>query len=133
MRNAGLEQKEFARIMNNNLTISLNKLHFFAYHGLYTEEKKIGAEFEVNLSVSFQPEDKIAELDETVNYEKLYKLLKSEMQKQRELLETLAMEVTQAIHLSFPGIKKIEISIAKLQVPIVGFTGNVEVKYSKEY
>ena len=119
--------------MNNNLTISLNKLHFFAYHGLYAEEKKIGAEFEVNLSVSFQPEEKVTALDETVNYQKLYSLLKAEMKKPRELLETLVMEIVQAIHLSFSTIKKVEISITKLRVPVVGFTGNVTVKYSKEY
>jgi dihydroneopterin aldolase len=119
--------------MNNHLTISLNKLHFFAYHGLYSEEKKVGAEFEVSLSVAFQANDKITSLDETVNYEKLYALLKNEMQKPRELLETLVIEITQAIHLSFPAIKKIDISITKLQVPIVGFTGNVSVISSKEY
>ena len=119
--------------MNNNLTISLNKLHFFAYHGLYAEEKKIGAEFEVSLSVSFQPEDKVTALDETVNYQKLYSLVKTEMKKPKELLETLVMEVAQAIHLSFPLIKKIEISITKLEVPISGFTGNVAAKYYKEY
>ena len=119
--------------MNNNLAISLSKLHFFAYHGLYAEEKKAGAQFEVNLLVSFHPADKITALDETVNYEKLYELLKAEMQNPRDLLETLAMEITQAIHLSFPQVRKIEISIIKLQVPIIGFTGNVCVKYSKEY
>ena len=119
--------------MDNHLTISLNKLRFFAYHGLYAEEKKVGATFEINLSVSFSANDKITDLDETVNYEKLYALLKNEMQKPRELLETLAMEITQAIHLSFPSLKKIEITITKLQVPLVGFTGNVSVKYSKEY
>ena len=68
-----------------------------------------------------------------MNYQKLYSLLKAEMKKPRELLETLVMEVVQAIHLSFPAIKKVEISITKLRVPVVGFTGNVTVKYSKEY
>jgi dihydroneopterin aldolase len=119
--------------MNNHLTISLNKLHFFAYHGLYAEEKKVGAEFEVNLLVSFQPDAKITAMEETVNYQKVYSLLKAEMKKPRELLETLVMEVAQTIHLSFPIIKKVEISITKLQVPISEFTGNVAAKYCKEY
>ena len=119
--------------MNNHLAISLNKLRFFAYHGLYAEEKKIGAEYEVNLSVSFEPVDKITALEETVNYQKLYSLLKAEMKEPRELLETLVIEVAQAIHLLFPIIKKVEISITKLQVPISGFTGNVAAKYCKEY
>ena len=119
--------------MKETITIKLNRLHFFAHHGLYPEEKKVGAEFEVNLFVSFYPSDKITALDETINYEKLYRLLKEEMQKPRELLETFVMEVTQVIHLSFPSVKKIEISISKLQAPIAGFIGNVTVEYSKEF
>ncbi len=119
--------------MNNTLTISLNNLRFFAYHGLYAEEKKIGAEFEMNLEVSYHPAEKITALDETINYERLYQLLKEEMRKPRELLETLVMEIAQTVHSSFPLIKKIDISVTKLQVPIAGFTGNVAVKYSNTY
>lgn len=119
--------------MNDTFTISLNHLRFFARHGLYAEEKKIGAEFEVNLSVFFHPADVITDLNDTINYAKLYQLLKEEMQKPRELLEAFVMEVSQAIQLSFPSVKKIELSVSKLQAPIAGFTGNVEVKYSKEF
>ncbi|HWC52651.1 MAG TPA: dihydroneopterin aldolase [Chitinophagaceae bacterium] len=119
--------------MNNTITIKLNKLLFFAYHGLFPEEKKIGAEFEVNLEVSYHPVDKITALEETIDYGKLYQLLKAEMQKPRELLETFVMEVAQIIYLSYPSIKKIELSVTKLQAPIAGFTGNVAVQYSKEF
>lgn len=119
--------------MKEMITIRLNQLHFFAYHGLYPEEKKIGAEFEINLFVSFQPGDTITGLDETINYVKLYLLLKEEMQKPRELLETFVMEVAEIIHKSFPSVQKVEISVAKLQAPIAGFAGNVAVQFSKEF
>ena len=32
-------------------TIELSKLRFHAYHGLYHEEKKLGGDFEVNVTV----------------------------------------------------------------------------------
>ncbi|MBS1620309.1 MAG: dihydroneopterin aldolase [Bacteroidetes bacterium] len=115
------------------ITIQLNRLHFFAYHGLYPEEKKIGAEFDVNLLVSFQPTSVVAELHETINYEKLYFLLKEEMNNPRELLETFVMETAGKIQKTFPYIKKIEISITKLQVPIAGFAGTVSAVFSKEF
>jgi len=35
------------------ITLHLEKLQFFAYHGLYEEEKKLGNEFELNISASF--------------------------------------------------------------------------------
>ena len=113
------------------ITVELKQLHFFAYHGLYAEERKTGHEFEVNLFVSYLPvSGTITGISDTVNY---VELLKSEMQKPRELLETFVMEVSEIIHLSFSQIKKIEIAVTKLHPPITGFTGTVGVKYSKEY
>ena len=120
--------------MQSLLTISLKKLHFFAYHGLYAEERKTGNEFEVNLAVSYLPSPgTITDISDTVNYAHLYELLKAEMQQPRHLLETFLMEATEKIHTTFLQIKKIEISITKLHPPIAKFTGTVGVKYSKEY
>ena len=116
------------------ITIELKQLRFLAYHGLYAEERKTGNEFEINLSVSFQPSSgTITGIADTVNYSSLYSLLKTEMQKPRHLLETLVMEVAEVIHVSFPQIKKIEISITKLHVPIAKFTGTAGVRYQKGY
>ena len=120
--------------MPGEITIELKKLRFFAYHGLYAEERKTGNEFEVNLTVSYTPvSGTITHLDDTVNYTMLYELLKAEMQKPRDLLETFVMEVAEHIHSSFPQIKKVEIFITKLHPPIAKFIGTVGVKYCKEY
>lgn len=120
--------------MNDLLTIELKQLRFFAYHGVYAEERKTGNEFEVNLSVSYEPGNAVIDdLRETVNYVTLYELLKTEMQNPRDLLETFLMEVATHIHTSFSQIKSIEITITKLHPPIVQFTGTVGVKYAAEY
>jgi 7,8-dihydroneopterin aldolase/epimerase/oxygenase len=120
--------------MPGEIIIKLDQLHFFAYHGLYEEERKNGNEFEVNLAVTLLPAvHDIIELAETVNYEQLYELIKTEMLKPRDLLETFVMEISEAIHLKFPQIKKIAISLTKLRPPIAGFTGSVAVKYSRKY
>jgi 7,8-dihydroneopterin aldolase/epimerase/oxygenase len=120
--------------MNSLLTISLTNLRFFAYHGLYAEEKKTGNQFEINLTVSYTPtQGIITDISDTINYVSLYELLKKEMQQPRGLLETLAMEISEKIHAGFPLIKEIEISIAKTQPPIAGFVGEVGVRLSKQY
>jgi dihydroneopterin aldolase len=120
--------------MPDLLTIELKQLLFFANHGLFAEERKTGNEFEVNLLVSYQPSSgTITDISDTVNYVQLYNLLKTEMQKPRNLLETFVMEVTELIHSSFQKIRKVEISITKLHPPIAKFTGTVGVTYSKEY
>jgi 7,8-dihydroneopterin aldolase/epimerase/oxygenase len=116
------------------ITIELKNLYFFAHHGLYAEEKKIGNEFEVNLFVAYTPgAGIITDIAETINYAMLYELLKTEMQKPRELLETAAMEIAEHIHSIYPNAKKVEITITKLHPPIAKFTGSVGVKYCKEW
>lgn len=119
--------------MNNHLAIYLNKLRFRAYHGLYAEERKTGNEFEVDLAVSIDTVATITDLSETINYASLYQLLKTEMQKRRDILETFVMEVAGIIHATFPNVKRVEITITKLQAPIEKFSGTVGVKYCKEY
>jgi 7,8-dihydroneopterin aldolase/epimerase/oxygenase len=120
--------------MSGLITIELKQLRFLAYHGLYAEERKTGNEFEIDISVAYQPASgTITGISDTVNYSGLYALLKTEMQKPRHLLETFVMEVAEVIHLSFPQIKKIEISITKLHVPIAKFTGTAGVRYEKDY
>lgn len=120
--------------MADLLTIELKGLHFFAAHGLYAEERKTGNEFEVNLTVSYIPATEvIREIEHTVDYSSLYRLLKNEMKKPRQLLETLVMEIAEIMHQLYSYIKKIDISVHKLYPPIPGFTGRVGVSYSKSF
>jgi len=104
------------------MTIELKELRFYAFHGLYGEEKKTGNEFEVSLCVDFSPVETV-----------ITNIVKKEMQKPRALLETLAMEIVESIHVSFPQINKADISIKKLHPPIIQFTGSVGVRYQKEF
>lgn len=119
--------------MAATITIELTGLRFHAFHGLYEEEKKTGNEFEVNLWVDYIPSaEVISEISDTVNYADLFGIVRSGMNKPTALLETLAIQITEAIWESFPQIKKTDILISKLHPPITQFTGRVGVRYSKE-
>jgi len=116
------------------ITVSLKKIHFYGQHGLYAEERMVGNEFEVDLHVHYHSGDSIIHtMSSTINYVSLYNLLKAEMQQPRELLETFLMETVEKIHLSFPLVEKVDISILKLQAPIAGVQGAVGVHYSKDF
>ena len=116
------------------ITIELRGVRFFAYHGVYEEERMTGNEFEVNLIVSHTlKKKKIKSLSETVNYVRLYELVNEEMKKPRELLEILAMEITETIKSEFSRVKEIQITITKLHPPIVNFTGDTAVTYRRRY
>ena len=116
------------------LTISLNKIRFYGQHGLYVEERKVGNEFEIDLHVQYHTDENVIHsMSSTINYVSLYNLLKAEMQQPRELLETFLMETVEKIHLSFPLVEKVEISILKLQAPIAGVQGAVGVQYCRVF
>ena len=115
------------------IIVELKKVHFHAFHGLYEEEKKAGNDYEFNLSVSWDAEALITNLNETVNYVKLYELVKAEMKNPRQLLETLLMELAEIIHQEFQFVKEINMSVAKLNAPILNFIGSTSVTYKKTY
>lgn len=120
--------------VNGLISISLKNLRFRSYHGLYAEEQKAGNEFDVDLTILYQPNSgTITSINDTVDYAKLYDLVKQEMSKPRKLLETLAMELAGILHTEFPQIKKISISITKLQAPMHRYVGKAEVNYEVDY
>ena len=53
-------------------TIHLNKLAFFAHHGLHDEEAITGTSFEINVSVQLDARGKITSLHQTINYSAVY-------------------------------------------------------------
>ncbi|HVG42490.1 MAG TPA: dihydroneopterin aldolase [Chitinophagaceae bacterium] len=116
------------------ITIELANLRFFGRHGLYKEEQKIGGEFEIDLSISYEaPSTIIHSIEQTINYTTIYLLIKKEMDEPKALLETFVMNLCTVLKKQFTQIKKIEISVKKLHPPIIQYTGTVAVKYSKEY
>ncbi|MBC7721943.1 MAG: dihydroneopterin aldolase [Pedobacter sp.] len=112
------------------LSIHLNNVFFFAYHGLYDHETLNGNNFEVNLTVNYQPVKLVTKISETINYVAIYELLNARMQIATPLLETLVMDIANEILAQFPLVENISISIKKMQPPIANFDGSVGVSYS---
>jgi len=110
------------------LTIHLN-VTFFAYHGLYDEEKKLGNNFDIELRVGHQPKEKITNISQALDYVSMYEFVKAKMQTPYELLETLAMEVTQEILEKFHPAEEVFFSITKKQPPFAGIQGSAGVSH----
>ncbi|SDD87146.1 dihydroneopterin aldolase [Niabella drilacis] len=116
------------------ITIHLEQLRFFAFHGLYAEEKTTGNAFEMNLSVSFSRDAVvITRLEDTLNYAEVYGIVKDEMQRPRELLETFLTELAATLKERFPEIILLNMSLYKLTVPIEGFAGKVGVALERRF
>ena len=115
--------------------IELVNMEFYAYHGCFREEQIIGNKFTVTLTVetdlSIPAESD--ELSDAVNYQELYKLVKKEMEITSKLLEHVAKRIVVSIHQSFPAIKKINVSISKLNPPVGGKVEASRVVLTKSF
>ena len=116
------------------ITVELSNLLFNAFHGIYEEEKMLGNEYVVNVSVAFVEKDTVIEhIHDTVNYAVIYNIIKKRMSIPTALLETIAMQIGNEIHTIYPHLKSISISIKKMHPPIEGMQGAAEVKWQKEF
>jgi dihydroneopterin aldolase len=117
---------------NQTMRISLNKLLFVGYHGLYPEEKKLGNNYSVDIDIDFNPQQPlIDQLDQTIDYVLVYAIVKKRMEVPTPLLETLIAKIADDILLEQPLAEKVMVKITKLHLPIPLFEGNVSVKIEK--
>jgi 7,8-dihydroneopterin aldolase/epimerase/oxygenase len=114
------------------MRISLNKIVFVGYHGLYAEEKKLGNTYIVDVDVDFTPPVAIIDkLEQTIDYVAVYSLLKKWMAIPTPLLETLIGKMADDILLEHAIANKVSIRISKLHLPIPEFEGSVSVFIEK--
>ena len=100
--------------------IGLEGMEFYAYHGVYEEERKIGGKYIVDVLVYTNAID--AELHDdlngTVNYEQIYKVVEQNMQQPVKLIERLARTIMDDIRLFVVKEDTIRIKIRKLNPPL---------------
>ena len=101
---------------------------FFARHGCFDEERRIGNSFVVNFvgEADLSKPSVSDNLEDAVNYQVIYNVIKREMAIPSNLLENVAGRILEAIKAEFPELLAVTISIAKQAPPIGG-----EVAYSK--
>lgn len=101
---------------------------------MYEEEKRVGNEFEVDVSIACQsPKKAVTSIVQTIDYAEVYRILQEEFGKRQFFIETVAMKVADKLQHQFPEIETIKISIRKLNPPITNFSGSVGITYSKSF
>jgi len=111
-------------------TIHLQQLRFTGFHGLYPYEKKLGNQFEVNVSILVDRAFSEVSTDTPpVDYVNAYETIKECMDIPTPLLENLALTIVSKLLHQFPAAHKIHISLFKLHPPIPQFEGKVGVEF----
>lgn len=113
--------------------IQIEGMEFYAYHGCFEEEQIIGTNFlaDISLETDFTLASQTDDLAGTIDYVKVYDLLKEEMKIKSKLLEHLANRIIDRIKSNFPSVATVEIKLAKLNPPIRGKVRQVSVTCKK--
>jgi len=116
------------------ISIELVDVHIYAFHGIFAGEEKIGNPYIINLSVKYDEKDNdFDNINNTINYEELYKIVKQRMAIPTGLLEKICVNIIRHIRHQYPFTKEINLSIQKLQPPLHDFQGKVGVSMNRKF
>lgn len=116
-------------------TISLEGLDFYAYHGFYDEERKLGNHYivDVELEVDFGDAAETDHLEKTVDYGKVYDIVKDEMAISSKLLEHIAKRILKRLQKEFPQVETAVVSISKMQPPLNGVCNKAKITLREDF
>ncbi len=115
--------------------ILMEGLAFHGYHGVLKEEKKLGQKFfvDVILYVDLKKAGKTDDLNYTVNYEEVYRIIEKIIKnEQYNLLEALAEKICGNVLYSFDIVQKINVKIKKPEAPVAGIFDCFAVQIERE-
>ena len=118
-------------------TIRLEKLTFFAFHGVNQQEIEQGQDFILDLSLRYKLSDNHDNIEQVINYIDLYDLIKNSFEEKRfNLLESLGDKILNDIIKYYKSkfiISYIKINIRKPSISIDNNKDfiNIEVEYQK--
>ncbi len=98
-------------------------MEFFAYHGHFEEETRVGNYFMVDLEIktNTQKPEKSDCLDDALNYVKVYKLVAREMEQVSKLVENVARRILDSLYAHFPDqIVHAKLEVQKMNPPLGG-------------
>lgn len=109
--------------------IQVNNIKLYAYHGCLEEEAKIGSWYRVDVEVKgdLTQSSKTDELSDTIDYVHLNHIVKEEMAIRSKLLEEVAQRILDRFFNEISMLEKAQVSVAKINPPIVGNVAEVVV------
>jgi 7,8-dihydroneopterin aldolase/epimerase/oxygenase len=113
--------------------VALHGLEFHAHHGVYAHEKKSGNKFQVDIIVEtiFTEAAFQDELQGALNYEALYTIVKSEMEKPANLMEAVAHRIINKVFENIASADAVTVQISKYNPPIGGVCEKASITLSK--
>ncbi len=113
-------------------TIRVEGVKIYAFHGVHPLENKIGQWYTVDLSIDVNTKIAMEEddLNGTIDYEKLVKIIHHQMKIPSKLLEHVADRIVNDVKLYFPQYLNGVITVTKHYPPIVNNIQKMQFSYS---
>jgi 7,8-dihydroneopterin aldolase/epimerase/oxygenase len=113
--------------------IEIENMEFYSYHGHYPEERIIGNRFIVDLQVltSLGKASETDDLNDTINYQSAYEIVKEQMLIKSNLLEHVAKRILDSLYERFSSLESVTVKISKMNPPLGGQIGRVSVTLSR--
>ena len=102
--------------------IRIESMEFYSYHGHYAEERIVGNRFLVDLTMEADCEkaSQSDELDDALDYQRAYELIKAQMKDKSYLLEHIAKRILDTLYENFTNLDRAEVKVSKLNPPMGG-------------
>jgi dihydroneopterin aldolase len=113
--------------------IEIEKMEFYAFHGHFKEEQIVGNKFQIDLTIEADL-DRASEtdrLEDTLDYQVAFRLVKKEMDKNSNLLEHIGKRILDSIYSNLDGVLKATVRIRKMNPPMGGHINSVAVIMSR--
>jgi dihydroneopterin aldolase len=119
--------------MESMMKVFLRDLRFNAGRGVYKEEHLTGTEMSVDIEVIFLPGESMENEQQTISYVDLFEIVKGEISLNGALLESVAIDIANKVKSDYPFVTEINITISKMQPPILNFQGRAGIHYHKVF
>jgi dihydroneopterin aldolase len=102
-----------------SLEIVLEEMRFYAHHGVLEQERLVGNNFTINLTIGLNTYSSLYsdDLKDTINYAEVYKVVQSEMNSPSALLEHVVGRIVCKVFEHWSLIGWIDINLSKLNPP----------------
>ncbi|MGB1308679.1 MAG: dihydroneopterin aldolase [Oceanihabitans sp.] len=114
--------------------IKVENIRVFAHHGCLTEETKIGSDYRVDIKVKadLQKSANTDDLNDTVDYVFLNKVIREEMAKPSHLLETVAKRILNRVLAEDKLVTIVTVAVSKINPPIGGDVEMVTIEMTEK-
>jgi dihydroneopterin aldolase len=109
--------------------IEVNGMRMWAHHGCMDEEAIIGQEYRIDVTIwaTLGPSAASDDLNETVDYVDVHRIVKREMDVRSKLVEQVCDRIVKGLRAELSLAERVEVKVTKFQPPIGGDCDHISV------